>query len=99
MTSELESAEGEMSQFMRLNLLFSQISTDQFGLFVRNADAEFTQLPQNPARDFFLRNVNFEPLLTNFSNSAADPNMARVIREFHQMVYLLNIQTLSMRLD
>ena len=42
MTSELESAEGEMSQFMRLNLLFSQISTDQFGLFVRNADVEFT---------------------------------------------------------
>ena len=83
MTSELESAEGEMSQFMRLNLLFSQISTDQFGLFVRNADVEFTQLPQNPARDFFLRNVNFEPLLTSFANHAADPNMARVIREFH----------------
>ena len=80
---------------MRLNLLFSLISTTQFGAFVRNESVEFEQLPSNPARDFFLRNVDFEPHL----NGVQASEKARTIRELHQMVYLLNIRTLSMKLD
>ena len=36
MATELAACEEQMSQFMRLNLLFSQISTPHFGAFVRN---------------------------------------------------------------
>lgn len=93
--AELAACEEEMTQGMRLTLLFSLISTPQFGAFVRNEDAEFDQLPSNPARDFFLRNIDFEPYLSETSPS----EKAVVIREFHQMAYLLNIRTLSMKLD
>lgn len=62
---------------------------------MRNENTEFDQLPSNPARDFFLRNVNFEPFLEGVTTS----DKAVMIRELHQMVYLLNIRTLSMKLD
>ena len=95
MTAELAACEEQMTQGMRLNLLFSLISTPQFGAFVRNEDREYDQMPSNPARDFFLRNVDFEPFLEDIE--ALDK--ARMIRELHQMTYLLNIRTLSMKLD
>ena len=36
MSAEIAACENEMSQFMRLNIIFSQISTPQFGAFIRN---------------------------------------------------------------
>ena len=40
MAAELAAFEESMTQFMRLNLLFSQISTQQFSAFIRNEAVE-----------------------------------------------------------
>ena len=95
MQAELTACEEQMSQFMRLNILFSQISTVQFAAFANNATTEYEQLPKNPARDFFLKNVCFDPFFEGIEVSVK----LKINREFHQMAYLLNIQKLQMRLD
>lgn len=53
------------------------------------------QLPSNPARDFFLRQVNFEEWFEGVEVAA----QAALIRELNQMVYLLDIRSLQMKLD
>lgn len=62
---------------------------------MQNAEAEFEQLPKNPARDFFLRQVCFDDYLEGVDVSS----QAQIRREFHQLAYLLNIRTLQMKLD
>lgn len=62
---------------------------------MRNDQTEFVQLPANPARDFFLRQVNFDQFLDGVDGKFKP----KIKREFFQMAFLLNIRTLSMKLD
>ena len=81
------------SQFQRINILFTQIATDQFAGYVRNSKGDPTPLPANSARDFFLRNIDLEVFLKGVSDRA------QLERQLTQMVYFLNIERVDMALD
>jgi len=62
--------EETMSPYMRLHMLFSQISTTHFVSFIKNENKELDQLPSNPARDFFLRQICFDKYFEGIDKSA-----------------------------
>ena len=82
---ELALVAAGFSQFQRINIFFTQISTEPFSGYVRCAKRDPTPLPAYPARDYFLRNLDLDVGLKGVSDRA------QVERQLTQMAYLLDI--------
>lgn len=91
---ELEEAARQMPGPQKINMMLFDFSTPEFRAFV-TAGVESDTLPQNPARDFFLHNL--EP--TAFFGGIDANHRTAIVRKLNELAHLLAVTKMQFALE